>query len=243
MARGTAHNASSPLRSEDLFPPRFGRQLGISPAALSTFVRSKNDWSFSNERAKEIVELLDLPIDQKNRFLRLLGFETDLPVQEVPGVSTSLFLKPFYLPLLIAFDLPERLRSTVALAARFGIPVSAVKTIAEEFVTAGFLSRVSESFTRTPSLISINPQVPSEAIRESHFRAMDFARDAAEAMPLNERDLSTLYFTGSAGQIAEGREELLCFQKKMISIFDRGEANDELYQLSIQLVPVRLEET
>jgi len=83
---------------------------------------------------------------------------------------------------------------------------------------------------------------PSKLLRQAHQQELDLARKKLEAVPMQQRNFSSLTFAMNSKKMTEANDLIRQFLLQMEATLERGSA-DHVYQLGVQLYPLTILES
>ncbi|MEQ1877009.1 MAG: TIGR02147 family protein [Bdellovibrionia bacterium] len=118
------------------------------------------------------------------------------------------------------------------IAGRLGISKLEAEMAVDRLLRVGLLAKKAGALKKTKTYYK-SGDVPSEAIREFHRRALTRAADALENQRFEDRDFSAATLPVSISKLPKAKEMIRKFHKDMMDFFDPG-VRQAVYQLSIQ---------
>lgn len=87
-------------------------------------------------------------------------------------------------------------------------------------------------------LLTTGPDVKSLNIARYQQAMMEMAKEAIDRHPAQRRDISTVTFSASEETYNNIKAELIACRKRILAMVDRGESEDRVCQLNMQLFPL-----
>lgn len=218
---------------------KFARSTGVSPSTMSELLSGRRDWNLTLERALDIVEKLNLPVTKKNKILLALGQPISSPKTAIEQDKYDFLLNWKKCALVMALDLPKELKTEAKLCERFHITPEELQEMLSSCESLGLIERDSQgSFRRQPHFWTSSDNVPNQILKQHHLNSHELVRQALLAVPTSERDCTAMTFVGSRQKLDEVRKELRAVYERINTIMKGDVTNDEVYQLSISLIPL-----
>lgn len=214
----------------------YAKKIGLSIGTLSYLLNGKS--SITVERAREILNRLQLPTRLKNEILVLMNIEPVFDKKELSADLYSLIAPWQNRALLFSFDLDEKSRNLDITAKKIGLSTPKVKAMINLFLSKGLLHKgPNGEIYRNREILKTTDGKPSRGLRELHRSNIELGLHAIDKVPIKERDLSSLSFAGNPEKLDELRLEIHKFYEKALAIMESG-PRTEVFQLSIQLLPL-----
>lgn len=102
----------------------------------------------------------------------------------------------------------------------------------------GLVKKKNKAYERSSRVIATDDEVNSLAIVNFHRKMAEIAGGALDAVPKNERDITSCTVNISEQSVQEIKKVLSEARKKVLSIAEGDASADRVYQLNFQLFPV-----
>ena len=179
--------------------------------------------------------------EKKAAFNRMLAIADVHKVRIVEGDSFRYF-ESWKNPVLreLAPAMPGARPLAIARACRPKVTAAEVSESLNFLLKANFLQKDKEgNYVQTETGVSTGPMdVTPVAVRGMHRQMGEFALDAIEGVPQDERHFSGLTLGITRDCYEEIVQEIAEFRKRIISIATRTSATDEVYRLNVQFFPM-----
>jgi transcriptional regulator with XRE-family HTH domain len=208
----------------------FARTLGVSPANLSLVLNRKRE--ASKRTIQRMLERLELePFEREIVSGRPLpmNFAENIQLKTLEQVSTWLGYAILSLVKTKNFVANER-----AIASRLGVTAHEVRNALSALRNAGLL----KGWTRANGGLRIANPVSTAITRSFHRELIEKALQSMEADQPSERDISSITFAMSSERFEEACNEIRRFRLRMAGIFEKSGESTDVYNLTMQLVPV-----
>jgi uncharacterized protein (TIGR02147 family) len=128
----------------------------------------------------------------------------------------------------------------LAKACRPDITAAEVSESLSFLVKANLLQKDENgNYVQTEKSVTTGPMdVTPVAVRGMHRKMGEFALDAIEGVPQDERHFSGLTLGITQSAYDEIVEEIAAFRKRIIAIATRDDETDEVYRLNVQFFPL-----
>lgn len=222
----------------------FAKMAQLSPGAMSLMLNRSMEWSLSVERAMEVLHLLKVDSDRINHFAVLASppcLDNSTPLN---NLDKHVFLTdPSYMPICLAFGMTP-VPSTEHLSQRLKIPVAKVENIIKDLIKRGYLTegedgRISKSRSHK---LNAGDGPPNQVMRQFHLANIDAIRSSLENDPIEDRDVTSLVFTGKASQIELVKKEIRQFYQRVHAIMNSTDEKDEVFKLVVGFMPLKFSE-
>jgi len=235
----TAAGFSSPVYLKYVSEGRFN----LSEEAAERTARSMHLADYECKFFVEMVKFCHAKTDDEKRsaFSNMLSIAESRKMKILEGESFR-FFEDWKNPVLreLAPAMPGAKPLALAHACREKISAAEVSETLNFLVKADLLKKDKDgNYEQTEKVVTTGPmEVTPLAVRGMHRQMGEFALDAIEGVPLDERHFSglTLGITREAYQ--EIVQKIAEFRKEIIEIATRESATDEVYRLNVQFFPM-----
>ena len=179
--------------------------------------------------------------EKKSIFNKMLAIADIHKVRILEGDSFRYF-DSWKNPVLreLAPAMPGAKPLALAKACRPGITAAEVSESLSFLVKANLLQKDENgNYVQTEKSVTTGPMdVTPLAVRGMHRQMGEFALDAIEGVPQNERHFSGLTLGITQSAYDEIVQEIAAFRKRIIAIATRNDETDEVYRLNVQFFPL-----
>ena len=179
--------------------------------------------------------------EKKSAFNRMLAIADIHKVRIIEGDSFRYF-ESWKNPVLreLAPSMPGAKPVALARACRPKISAAEVSESLSFLVKANLLQKdKSGNYVQTEKSVTTGPMdVTPVAVRGMHRQMGEFALDAIEGVPQNERHFSGLTLGITQSAYDEIVQEIAEFRKRIVAIATRDDDADEVYRLNVQFFPM-----
>ena len=179
--------------------------------------------------------------EKKSAFNRMLAIADIHKVRIIEGDSFRYF-ESWKNPVLreLAPAMPGAKPLAIARACRPKISAAEVSESLSFLVKANLLQKdKSGNYVQTEKSVTTGPMdVTPVAVRGMHRQMGEFALDAIEGVPQNERHFSGLTLGITQSAYDEIVQEIAEFRKRIVAIATRDDDADEVYRLNVQFFPM-----
>ncbi|WP_413577750.1 TIGR02147 family protein [Bdellovibrio sp. HCB290] len=209
----------------------FARDLGVSPTALSQFLSNKRDLAPRN--VVRVVEALGLPfnIAQEKRESDTSHFGAKLDVDVF-----SLIAEWHHFGILNLVEVSS-IKSAGDISKRLGISEKTAEEALTRLMELGMLERSQKVYKRTGKTLDAGTDIPSAALRRHNREKMELAIASLETVALEERDVSSLTLAFDPSKMADVKNEITKFKKRIYKLCKSGQAR-EVYSMNVQFFPL-----
>ena len=235
----TAAGFSSPVYLKYVSEGRFN----LSEEAAERTARSMHLADYECKFFVEMVKFCHAKTDDEKRsaFSNMLSIAESRKMKILEGESFR-FFEDWKNPVLreLAPAMPGAKPLALAHACREKISAAEVSETLNFLVKADLLKKDKDgNYEQTDKVVTTGPmEVTPLAVRGMHRQMGEFALDAIEGVPQDERHFSGL----TLGITREAYEEIVRkiaeFRKDIIAIATRESATDEVYRLNVQFFPM-----
>lgn len=235
----TAAGFSSPVYLKYVSEGRFN----LSEEAAARTGKAMHLADYECKFFVEMVKFCHAKTDDEKRsaFSNMLSIAESRKMKILEGESFR-FFEDWKNPVLreLAPAMPGAKPLALAHACREKISAAEVSETLNFLVKADLLKKDKDgNYEQTDKVVTTGPmEVTPLAVRGMHRQMGEFALDAIEGVPLDERHFSglTLGITREAYQ--EIVQKIAEFRKEIIEIATRESATDEVYRLNVQFFPM-----
>ena len=208
-----------------------GRSLGLSPRESDEFVTLV---MAESARSRAVRTRARQQIDQGRALgvLRTLDLNTD---------QWKIVANPEHLALLEYLRIHPKTTALSAAAIAHGETPARVEETARRLELVGLLKRRRNSGWRVPKEMVRSPDgVASSAIREFHHQILRQAKEALDAVPVDERDFSALVLALSPKNLREARSRIRAFLSLLHEELSEASATPgtRIYSIGVQAFPM-----
>ena len=179
--------------------------------------------------------------EKKAAFNRMLAIADVHKVRIIEGDSFRYF-DSWKNPVLreLAPSMPGAKPLALARACRPKVTAAEVSESLNFLLKANLLQKDKDGkYQQTETGVSTGPmEVTPVAVRGMHRQMGEFALDAIEGVPQNERHFSGLTLGIAREAYDEIVQEIAEFRKRIIAIATRSNTTDEVYRLNVQFFPM-----
>jgi transcriptional regulator with XRE-family HTH domain len=229
LTRRCQHNPRYSLRA-------FARLLGVSPANLSLVLNRKRPPS--QKTVDRILNRIALDPLQKELMSQSTAsvqpdLQDNIATETVEKMAT--WLAYAMLSLIKTKDFKPDLRW---IASRLGVSVFEVKSTAEALRTVGLLQVTKDGWKRKTEGLRLKNPVSTAISQNFQRQLLAKAQQSMENDPMESRDLTSITMAMSPEKMKQAKEEIRKFRLKMAELFEEPGKSTEVYNLTVQFVPV-----
>lgn len=216
----------------------FARQLSLSSGPLTELLNSKRP--FTEKTAERIAACLGLSGDEKAWLLDGVRQGTLVEPRRYETIDDdrfSLIADWYHYAILSLLETRLRSHSARELAKKLSITPIEAETAIDRLLRLGLLRRQRGRLIPTTALAT-NEDIPSDALRHFHRQVLQQAERSLDAVPVAERDVSSITMAIDRKKIPEAKRLIREFRRKLAGILESGDRTD-VYHLAIQLIPAK----
>jgi uncharacterized protein (TIGR02147 family) len=235
----TAAGFSSPVYLKYVSEGRFN----LSEEAAERTARSMHLADYECKFFVEMVKFCHAKTDDEKRsaFSKMLSIAESRKMKILEGESFR-FFEDWKNPVLreLAPAMPGAKPLALAHACREKISAAEVTDTLNFLVKAELLKKDKNgNYEQTDKVVTTGPMdVTPLAVRGLHRQMGEFALNAIEGVPLDERHFSGLTLGVTREAYQEIVQKIAEFRKEIIAIATRESATDEVYRLNVQFFPM-----
>jgi uncharacterized protein (TIGR02147 family) len=216
----------------------FARFLDISPATVSQVISEKRS----------------LGRKSQERVLNKLGYKGESFLNELPRKQPKtssvkleddifeLIGKWYYFAILSLSEVEGSRADSRWIASRLGITVTEANSAMTRLSRLKIIEiRDDGSFYQSSPAIVTSDEVPSSAIQEYHKSILKLAQLKIEQVPVDKREFRSVTIAGNSKKIKKAKKIIKELKDMVVDSLETG-SRDEVYQLSIQLFPLKKSE-
>lgn len=222
-------------RNSSLSLRAYAQRVGISPGYLSEVLSGKR--KVSKERARFIADKAQFPRAAQDRLNDLIDRNDGQSRRYLlRGEDIQLMTDIDYYRLIAAFEvlsIPCTRNEVLELLKIDPKKLDALLTT----LTRIKIVRISgENLFWTRNTVTTTDDVPSEEIKNFHRRMLS-ETPRALALPVDEREFTSVIFGGTKSKISNGKKTIRNLRDLVVESMASSD-DDCVYQLSIQLIPL-----
>lgn len=214
--------------------------LGIAPAALSSFMNGKRN--FSKKMAIKVLGNISLPPEDLVQVETLFNKNKDQSVEALNKVQLQsklyhLLVDPVYYSYLSLLETDNFDQKDSTAAKRLGVSEAKIRKVKEELISLKLIGKVENKLIPTDAILGSTDNIPSHSLRARHIRNMEDSKKA-----ITNEDLDRRYFAFETLSFA--KEDLPLVQKKINQLMDdlmwlskKGTKKDEVYEFCSHYFP------
>ena len=218
-------------------------RLNLSDTAAKRVAQAMHLVDFEQDYFCEMVKLDNAKTDaeKKAAFNKMIAIADTHKAKILEGDSFRYF-ESWKNPVLreLAPSMPGAKPLALARACRPEITAAEVTESLNFLVKADLLKKDKDgNYARTETGITTGPMdVTPVAVRSMHRQMGEFALEAIEGVPQNERHFSGLTLGITREAYAEIVQKIAEFRKEIIAIATRSTETEEVYRLNVQFFPM-----
>lgn len=218
-------------------------KLNLSDAAALRVAQAMHLAGYEQDYFCEMVRFDNAKTDaeKKDAFGKMLSIADSVKAKIIEGDSFRYF-ESWKNPVLreLAPAMPGAKPLALAKACRPDITAAEVSESLSFLVKANLLQKDENgNYVQTEKSVTTGPMdVTPVAVRGMHRKMGEFALDAIEGVPQDERHFSGLTLGITQSAYDEIVEEIAAFRKRIIAIATRDDETDEVYRLNVQFFPL-----
>lgn len=225
----------------------FARALEISPANLSLILNRRR--SPSKRTIELVLEKLELKASEREaiagREALKISAEENIDLRTFEQISSWLAYAILSLIKTKGFRADPNW-----VAKRLGVTAHEVKAVVQSLEAAGILKiskqtssdlsypRAQIKWIRTKTSLRLNNPNSTALTRAFQRQLISRALESMENDPSEARDISSITFAMSADKMAQAKEEIRQFRLRMAALFEEEGSSTDVYNLTVQMVPV-----
>lgn len=212
------------------------KSVGMSPGAISEILSGKR--GLSERAALQILEGLPLPAEVKNRYQEMMSTEVQGNRELLAEDAQILISHWYFMTIHCLFELEPAPRSAQEIAERLGLEEKDCQWALDCLVRYGLLRPDAEGHLEHTGIYWTTKEgVSDQVIQNAHVIEMGLAKRALTKIPVENRHISTITFTGNSRQFVRMQAEIQRFRDRISQIMEEGDC-DQIYKLNVQMFPV-----
>ncbi len=201
----------------------FSKKLGIGSSALSELLSGKR--RLSPQKSETLLAQIGLKPDQA------------LPKHLVKHDQYELIANWLHFALL-SYLQTGRKRDSKSMAQAFSVTESEVKSTLSRLSRLGLVENSHKEWVVCHKNVTSTDDIPSRALRESHFENLRLAEHALENLSVAERDFTSLTFCLQLEDFAELKKLLRQFYQRLETRFEKNTEGAEVFKMNAQIFPL-----
>ena len=218
-------------------------RLNLSDAAAKRVAQAMHLVDFEQDYFCEMVKLDNAKTDaeKKAAFDKMIAI-ADAHKAKILGGDSFRYFESWKNPVLreLAPSMPGAKPLALARACRPEITAAEVTESLNFLIKADLLKKDKDgNYARTETGVTTGPMdVTPVAVRSMHRQMGEFALEAIEGVPQDERHFSGLTLGITREAYEEIVQKIAEFRKEIIAIATRSNATEEVYRLNVQFFPM-----
>lgn len=148
------------------------------------------------------------------------------------------FIRDWYhIAILSLVKTPDATLDPAWFADRLAITTTQARSALKRLLKLKLIEEHQGRFIRTNTFLTTSKDIPSTVIRNMHLQLMDQSRSSMDKTPVEFRDVSHMMMAIDMSKLAQSKEEIRAFRKRMANLLEDGTA-EQVYLLGVQLVPL-----
>lgn len=222
----------------------FSLDVGVSPSRLSQALNGQRQ--ISRKMALKIVDHIELSQPEYFAYIKALSIRSKSTSNEkldseklvVDKKNFELIADPLHFAILSLVETVGFQSKNEWIANRLKSDVISVRLAIENLIDLNFLKNVDGKLVLThKSGIQTTDHEVNRALRKSHKKQLEHAIQCLETVPIELRDFTSEFMAIDVALLPEAKKLIRQFRKKLSKILESQEKK-EVYQLSVQLVPL-----
>jgi len=230
----------------------YSKHLGLHSSTLSQILSGKRGLPL--KKLKDVANKLTLtPKDQTLFFESVLKVKTRIDEIKIDPLDDRFILDESYFKIisewehyaaLSLMDLDNFKMSPETISQRLDIPKNRAEVVIHNLLTSGLIVKDgTKNYKKTHENIRTTEDVKSNALQKAHKEILNMSIHKLDDIDLELRDFSAIRMALDMEKLPELKTIIREFRQKVSALTKTGHKT-EVYQLSIQLVPLtKLEKT
>ncbi len=211
----------------------FAKQAGVSPGSMSELLSGKRPLSI--KIADKIAAKIGLRLRPKD------AATISKDYQKISDDEYQLISDWYYLGILNLMKLKDFKSDVQWMAQRIGLSKVQVQDAIDRLSRLGLIENKNGRYRRVKKRLSIESDVPSSAIRESHRQRMHLAIQSLVDHSIHERDITGSVLAIPATRLPEAKQMIKEFRERFVDELEIDGKADTVLNLCIQLYPITKE--
>lgn len=214
----------------------FARLLGVSPANLSLVLNKKRPPS--QKTIDRVLNRIALdPLQKELMSQSRSPIQPDL--QDNVGIETVEKVATWHAYAILSLIKTKDFRPDLRwIASRLGVSLFEIKSTVEALRAVGLLQVKKEGWMRKSDGLRLKNSVSTAISQNFQRQLLSKALSSMENDPMETRDLTSISMAMSPEKMKQAKEEIRKFRLKMAEIFEEPGTSTEVYNLTVQFVPV-----
>jgi transcriptional regulator with XRE-family HTH domain len=216
----------------------FARDLGISPAALSSILNRKR--RLTNSMKLKLALRINLPSADIQKYCQI---ETNSPSQNLlfSHINEDLFAiisDWYHMAILELVNIDGFELNAANVSKRLKISVSDANFALERLINANLLFKENGKWQSRENTNMPVPEHATEAVKKYLRQSLQKSTDALNHLPRDIRDHSTITVATSADKIDEAKKLITKFRRELNEFLSDSPKKNQVYQLQVSLFPL-----
>ena len=211
----------------------FAQSLGIHPAALSEFLRAKRQ--FSKKKLRQILNRLNLNEEQAETFkIRVEQTQSQhkkvLKSQVIGSELYFLNADPLYFALYSLIESDNFQSDPNWMAGRLNTSVQEIEKKLQVLINLKLVEKTETRYQAIATNLESLDGIPSDSIKERHFRNAEDAKKAIFEQPIDRRFFSSETLIFDPDDLPLVNKKINDFLDDIVFISQRGRNRTEVYE-------------
>lgn len=224
----------------DLPPGRMSQLLSKKrPFTLQQGEKIADNLAYSPEQRQALLNLIVQSRKQETKHLAALLKTKRVATQYNPIKADQFHLiADWYHFALLSLIETDDFRPNVSwISKRLGVGTTEVRAALDRLERLGLIAVLPDSVKLVHADNAAYSEIPSPALRLSHKQSLEQAIAALDAVPQEERDITSITMAIDKRKIPEAKKIIKEFRLQLSSLLESGD-RQEVYNLNIQLIPI-----
>jgi uncharacterized protein (TIGR02147 family) len=212
----------------------FAKKLDIDASSLSQFLRNKRN--LSENKMKTIGKKLDLSAEN---FLKYVSNSDSKNYQLIKLDHFSLLSDWYHLAICQMSLLSGFMYNSKWIAKRLNITVTQAQGAVERLIRLGWMEEVEDTLRFVGgNLSTIDKEITTEALKDFQKQMLVKATDAIDTVDLKHRSNTGMTMAINKDKLPQAQAMINQFRRKICDFLEDTDHKDEVYHLSISLIPL-----
>jgi uncharacterized protein (TIGR02147 family) len=233
----------------------FARDIGISPSQLSDVLKSKtglsskkavciaSNLSFSSKESEMFKALVEVEhgrsskiIEDAKKIIEAMKYDSDFKGLSFDGFK--LISDWEYFAILSTMELDDYDGSVQFIANCLSIDLPIVEDCIKRLLKLDLIDLQGGKFVATGEMFRTSNDIESSALKRFHKQHLKKSLNAIDNVPTELRDITTMTMAIDINKISEAKKVITKFRRELSQFLESDTKND-VYNLNIQLIPLR----
>lgn len=213
----------------------FAKSLGLSQSSLSKIFSQQSKLSI--EKAKHVVEMLKLDVNERDLFLISVSLHHDPEKMVLTSSLSKIIENPLYHLILNTIKLDDFQSDVHWIAGRVRSNVETVQNALNELLQVGLIKEVDGNIERAFPKTESHDQISPDSQKKFHRSVLSKAISSLDEYSSEQRNITGITMSIDPDKMDIAAKEITRFRQRMSKALESGKKT-QVYHLEVGLFPL-----